>query len=158
MRLIIGLGNPGEKYKNTRHNAGFLVADKLQEIKLPTGVVVTKSGVFMNESGTKVLAQYTKYNIRNTGLYIVHDDLDIPLGSYKIQYGIGPKVHNGINSIEAELGTKDFWRIRVGVDNRKSEDRTQGEEYVLQDFTEEERKIIDGVIEKICKEINHLLQ
>ncbi|KKS95806.1 MAG: Peptidyl-tRNA hydrolase [Microgenomates group bacterium GW2011_GWC1_43_13] len=158
MKLIIGLGNPGEKYKNTRHNAGFLVADKLQEIKLPTGVVVTKSGVFMNESGTKVLAQYTKYNIRNTGLYIVHDDLDIPLGSYKIQYGIGPKVHNGINSIEAELGTKDFWRIRVGVDNRKSEDRTQGEEYVLQDFTEEERKIIDGVIEKICKEINHLLQ
>ena len=150
MKLIIGLGNPGEKYKNTWHNAGFLVADKLQEIKLPTGVVVTKSGVFMNESGTKVLAQYTKYNIRNTGLYIVHDDLDIPLGSYK--------VHNGINSIEAELGTKDFWRIRVGVDNRKSEDRTQGEEYVLQDFTEEERKIIDGVIEKICKEINHLLQ
>ena len=158
MRLIIGLGNPGEKYKNTRHNAGFLVADKLQKIKLPAGTIVRKSGVFMNESGSSVRALYTKYGIQNTDLYIAHDDLDIPLGSFKIQFGTGPKVHNGVNSIEKELGTQDFWRIRVGVDNRKPDDRTQGEEYVLQDFTEEERNTANGVIEKICKEINHSLQ
>jgi len=148
MRLIIGLGNPGEKYKNTRHNAGFLVADKLQKVKLPAGTVLKKSDVFMNNSGDFVSRLSKRYDSNPSDLFIIHDDLDIPLGSYKIQYGIGPKVHNGVNSIEVELGTKDFWRIRIGVDNRKSEDRIDGEEYVLQDFTEEERKILDKTIKE----------
>jgi len=158
MKLIIGLGNPGERYKNTRHNAGFLVADELQKMKLPVGVIVRKSDVFMNNSGVFVKALYTKYHIQNTDLYIVHDDLDIPLGSYKIQLGIGPKVHNGVNSVETELGTKDFWRVRIGVDNRQADDRTQGEDYVLQNFTDEEKITINEVVVKICKETNHLLQ
>jgi len=149
MKLIIGLGNPGEEYVGTRHNTGFLVVDKLQKIDLPTGVVVRKSDVFMNDSGSSVLAQCTKYKIQSPDLYMIHDDLDIPLGSYKIQFGIGPKVHNGINSIETELGTKDFWRVRVGVDNRRPDDRTPGEEYVLQNFTDEERKILDLTIKKV---------
>jgi peptidyl-tRNA hydrolase, PTH1 family len=158
MKLIIGLGNPGSKYLDTRHNAGFLVADELLKAKLPVGVVVRKSNAFMNESGKFVKNLIDHYSLAIDHLYIVHDDLDIPLGSYKIQFGIGPKVHNGVNSIESELRTKDFWRARIGVDNRVPDDRTSGEEYVLQDFTEEERRILDGVIEKICKEINSLLQ
>ncbi|HUC95200.1 MAG TPA: aminoacyl-tRNA hydrolase [Candidatus Saccharimonadales bacterium] len=158
MKLIIGLGNPGERYKNTRHNAGFLVADELQKMKLPVGVVVRKSDTFMNDSGSFVKKIVDKYKPDLSDLYIIHDDLDIPLGSYKIQFGVGPKVHNGVNSVEIELGAKDFWRIRVGVDSRNPNDRTSGEEYVLQDFSEEEKKILDGIIEKICKETNHLLQ
>ena len=158
MKLIVGLGNPGERYKNTRHNAGFLVADELQKMKLPVGVVVRKSDTFMNDSGSFVKKIVDKYKPDLSDLYIIHDDLDIPLGSYKIQFGVGPKVHNGVNSVEIELGAKDFWRIRVGVDSRNPNDRTSGEEYVLQDFSEEEKKILDGIIEKICKETNHLLQ
>ncbi|MCX6704651.1 MAG: aminoacyl-tRNA hydrolase [Candidatus Woesebacteria bacterium] len=158
MKLIIGLGNPGDGYVDTRHNAGFLVADELQKVKLPNGVIVRKSDVFMNDSGMCVNELIHRYKIEPSDLYIIHDDLDIPLGSYKIQFGVGPKDHNGINSVEAELGTKDFWRVRVGVDNRKPDDRIQGEEYVLQDFTKEERKTLDGVIGKICKEISSSLQ
>ena len=159
MKLIIGLGNPGEKYKNTRHNAGFLVADALQKIKLPSGAIVRKSDVFMNDSGSFVKKLISKYpSIPVSSIYVVHDDLDIPLGSYKIQLGTGPKDHNGVNSVETELGTKDFWRVRVGIENREPDDRIQGEDYVLQDFTTDEKKTLDGVIGKICKEINNLLQ
>jgi len=158
MKLIIGLGNPGEDYKNTRHNAGFLVADELQKRKLPAGVVVKRSDVFMNDSGSFVRKTADKYKLDPSDLYVIHDDLDIPLGSYKIQFGVGPKVHNGVSSVENELRTKDFWRIRVGVENRDPENKVSGHDYVLQDFSEEEEKIFDGVIEKICKETNRLLQ
>jgi PTH1 family peptidyl-tRNA hydrolase len=149
MKLIVGLGNPGEDYKNTRHNAGFLVADELQKMKLPASVVVKKSDVFMNDSGSFVRKTADKYKLNPSDLYIIHDDLDIPLGSYKIQFGVGPKIHNGVNSVETELETKDFWRVRIGVDNRQADDRTQGEEYVLQDFTDEERKVLDLTIKKV---------
>jgi peptidyl-tRNA hydrolase, PTH1 family len=156
MKLIIGLGNPREEYVDTRHNAGFLVADQLQKTKLPAGVVVRRSDVFMNESGSFVKSLVDKYHLDLSGLYIIHDDLDIPLGAYKIQFEVGPKVHNGVNSVETELGTKEFWRVRVGVDNRKPDDRIRGEDYVLQNFTDEERETLNGVIEKICKEISNL--
>jgi len=89
----------------------------------------------------------------STDLYIVHDDLDIKLGEYKIQKGKGPKVHKGINSIEKALGTDDFWRVRVGVDNRDSNNRTPGEQYVLQDFTSEEKEILDKVLDETCKKL-----
>lgn len=153
MKLLVGLGNPGEKYRNTRHNAGFFVADKLQSSGLPADFVIKKSDVFMNESGIFVKKLVDQYKLDIGSLYVAHDDLDIPLGSYKIQFGVGPKVHNGVNSVEQELGTSDFWRVRIGVDNRKPDDRIQGEEYVLQDFGQEERKILEGVIAKICKKL-----
>lgn len=155
MKLIIGLGNPGEDYKNTRHDAGFLVADELQKMRLPAGVVVKKSDVFMNESGSFVKKIVDKYKPGLSDLYIIHDDLDIPLGSYKIQLGVGPKVHNGVNSIETELGTKDFWRVRVGIENRKNTGEppfakaSEGKDYVLQDFTDEEGKVLDLTIKKV---------
>ncbi len=158
MKLIIGLGNPGEKYKDNRHNVGYLALDTLQKNKLPKDAVLRKSNVFMNDSGDFVNKLVGQYKLEPSNLYIIHDDLDIPLGSYKIQLGTGPKVHNGINSIEEVLGTKEFYRVRVGVDNRDPNNREIGEEYVLQDFTDEERKILDEVIEKVCKEINHLLK
>lgn len=149
MRLIIGLGNPGEKYVNTRHNAGFLVVDELQKVKLPVGIVVRKSDVFMNESGFFVKKLVDQYKLDPSDLYIIHDDLDIKLREFKIQKSHGPKDHNGLNDIYQKLGSDDFWHVRVGIDNRPQDNKPLGIEYVLQNFTEEERKILDLTIKKV---------
>jgi PTH1 family peptidyl-tRNA hydrolase len=107
----------------------------------------------MNDSGSFVKQLVDQYKLDLSNLYIVHDDLDIKLGEYKIQFGRGPKDHNGILDIEAKLGTKDFWRVRIGVDNRPLDDKPMGEEYVLQNFTSEERVILDKVIHEVCKKL-----
>jgi PTH1 family peptidyl-tRNA hydrolase len=153
MRLIVGLGNPGKDYKNTRHNIGHLVVDALNKKPLPSGFIAKKSNCFMNQSGEFVKKLVEQYHSNPSDLWVIHDDLDIPLGGFKIQKGKGPKLHYGINSIEDKLGTDEFWRVRVGVDNRNPEDRTPGEEYVLQDFTQEELKLLKPVIEQICKKL-----
>lgn len=144
MKLIIGLGNPGEKYQSNRHNVGHQFVDWAKR-----GL---KTDVFMNDSGRFVAAKLNFHKLKPDDLYIVHDDLDIRLGEYKIQKGVGPKVHYGLNSIEAVLETKDFWRIRIGVDNRDPENRTPGEDYVLQNFSTDEKKIIDGVFDAVIKD------
>ncbi len=155
MKLIVGLGNPGEKYKNNRHNVGHVVVDSLSKRKLPKDLVIKKTDVFMNESGEFVKKLVEQYKLNTSDLWIIHDDLDIPLGSHKIQFAKGPKDHNGLLSIEEKLGTKDFWRVRIGVDNRKDEpfDFAQGKEYVLQDFTDEEKGVLDKVIDEVCKKL-----
>ena len=94
----------------------------------------------MNESGIFV----KKLKVKPENLYVVHDDLDIPLGKFHIQFGVGPQLHNGLESIEQHLNTKDFWRIRIGVDNRKSP--ADGETYVLNDFTNEEKSLLEEQI------------
>lgn len=172
MKLIVGLGNPGKEYENNRHNVGFILADRLIEylhnqeqipiqhetkfdcifarVQLETeAFIVSKPQTHMNRSGQAVsqIMQYYKVPLEN--LYIAHDDLDILLGKYKIQKGTGPKLHNGITSIESVLGTKDFCRVRIGVENRSEENRIPGEAYVLQDFTEEEQEIINNTVDKI---------
>jgi len=152
MKLLIGLGNPGTKYLKNRHNAGHMLADRVRD----TGFVVKKTDCFMNDSGKFVNKITTNYELPTTNLYIAHDDLDLKIGSYKIQLGVGPKVHYGIQSVEKELGTKDFWRIRLGVDNRDLNNRISGEEYVLQDFTSEELGILDKVYEEIRNNLSQL--
>ncbi len=147
MQLIVGLGNPGEKYKNNRHNVGYMVVDKLKN------VTAIKTNCFMNESGNVVRKLLNSYSLKPNDLFIVHDDLDIPFGSYKIQFGKGPKDHKGLESIDKELGTSEYWHVRIGVDNRDLENRIAGEEYVLQDFTNEERKVLDRVIFEVCKKL-----
>lgn len=154
MKLIFGLGNPGNKYKNNRHNAGFAVVDGVRLRKTPQFTAI-KSDVFMNDSGSAIKKLVSKSTLRKIDLYVAFDDLDIPLGSYKIQKAKGPKDHNGLNSIYEKLGTEDFWHIRVGVDNRDPNKREKGEEYVLQDFSSEEKKILDSVIKKITNELSN---
>jgi peptidyl-tRNA hydrolase, PTH1 family len=154
MKIVIGLGNPGKEYLNTRHNTGLLFIEILERNKLPKDVSVKKSDVFMNDSG-----QFVKRIVNNSAiqqynnLYIVHDDLDILLGSYKIQFGRGPKDHNGLRSIDETLGTDQYWHVRIGVDNRPLDNRPMGEEYVLQNFSDEEREILDNTIKKACREL-----
>ena len=153
MKLIIGLGNPGEEHESNRHNVGHRAVDVLLKRSLPQGFVVKKSQVFMNNSGTFVKKLVEQNKAKTSDLWVIHDDLDIPLGSYKIQKGKGPKLHNGVNSVERELGSGDFWRARVGVENRSPEKRIAGEQYVLQDFTEGEKQILIKVIDDLCTKL-----
>jgi len=153
--IIIGLGNPGKKYENNRHNVGHMFIDYLTQmsnvkcqndnLKLKT----FKTNCFMNESGKEVerilkTLHVTSYKLHD--LFIVHDDLDIPLGKFRIDFARGPGLHNGIKSIEKILKTKDFWRIRIGVDNRPKTGWVDGETYVLQDFLPEEKEVLENQV------------
>jgi len=154
MKLIVGIGNPDIKYKNTRHNVGLMVVDEFVSKGRISGTIVKRSDKYMNDSGLFVKKLKEKYpKMQLSELYVIHDDLDIPLGAYKIQFGKGPKVHNGLNDIYEKLGTDQFWHVRVGVDNRDSENRTGGKEYVLEDFSDEEKVVLDGVIKQICNQL-----
>ena len=115
MKLVVGLGNPGEKYADTRHNVGWMVVDALQKIKLPKDILVKKTDIMMNDSGVFVKKLTKLYPLSSNSLYVIHDDLDIPLGTFKIQFGRGPKDHNGIKSVDRELGTNEYWRVRVVI-------------------------------------------
>lgn len=170
MKLFVGLGNPGPKYINNRHNVGQMAIDALNEslkrkYKRRPGfsqrflksftvdyypfAILAKPIKYMNDSGVAVKKIVNAYKLQPKNVYIIHDDLDIPLGEYKIQMAKGPKDHNGIISVEEELGTKDFGRIRIGIENRDPEKRIKGEEYVLSDFTEGEKRIINWTIQKL---------
>ncbi len=184
MKCIVGLGNPGEKYRGNRHNVGFMVLDHMvergigkEEIgigeslkfafskKFNSEMVQTKDFVlvkpqtFMNDSGVAVSAICRFYKIELRDLYIVHDDLDITLGKYKIQHGKGPQVHNGLLSVEEKLGSDQFWNVRVGVENRevRGNKGVPGVVYSLQDFNPEEKVIIDGVINAVRADLSELL-
>lgn len=182
MKLVVGLGNPGKKYEGTRHNVGFFVVDRLAEslrsaVSLQATWQESKKGkllyqwfkvdgleielikpqTFMNDSGTAVQYVLKKHQgLRMDDLFVVHDDLDIPLGKYKIQSGKGPKVHQGLQSIYRTLGSKGFWHIRIGIEHRAEgveEQRTTGEEYVLKRFREEEWGVMERVIEGVVTEL-----
>lgn len=177
MIAIIGLGNPGAKYLNNRHNAGFILVDfmvkrleslkviKLKEEKMSHAtcyrlhnLILAKPQTFINNSGLAVKSCLARYRLSVDDLIIAHDDLDIPLGKFKIQKGVGPKIHNGLKSIERALKTKDFWRIRIGVDNRQSDKRIDGQTYVLTDFLPEEKKIITNqVFPKILSRLSGII-
>lgn len=170
MKVIVGLGNPGEKYQSNRHNAGFMVVDKLAEgeelvfrmqkkfnaqIVQSKDYILVKPQTFMNDSGVAVAKITQFYKIELKDLYIVHDDLDIPLGKFKIQHGKGPQVHNGLLSVEQMLGSDQFWNVRVGVENREVRGNRgiPGMVYSLQDFEPSEKEAIRVVIEAVANEL-----
>lgn len=130
MFLIAGLGNPGEKYKKTRHNAGFLILDFLYsgfegdkyadaKVKKDTieskEVIFVKPETFMNDSGKSVSFLAEKYEIPNENILVIYDDIDLPLGEVRISFDRGDGGHNGIKSIVSQIGTKAFTRVRVGI-------------------------------------------
>ena len=169
IRLIIGLGNTGREYEHTRHNVGFMFLDllggrnfeeekklKSQILKINTNsgrLILIKPTTFMNSSGEAVLLTKDYYKIRNDEILVVHDDLDLQVGNHKIQFATGPKVHNGINSVENRLGTNKFWRLRIGVENRLGEERRYitGQDYVLSNFINDEVNQITDLSETIIK-------
>ena len=174
--LIVGLGNPGKKYANTRHNIGYMVVEALakrlyeatgeaNEEKWPEkdkfkaelirigDVTLAKPTTYMNESGLAVAAMANFWQIPPGSIYVVHDDLDIELGQYKIVFGSSPKIHNGVNSVIEQLGTDQIWFVRVGVDGRGGDRTMSGKDYVLQPFNAEEKIKIDQVIKEIVAEL-----
>ena len=201
MKLVVGLGNPGEKYKNTRHNVGVWVVDRLQKDSAFAGqgwlknstndihhsvidrdsgsekIILLKPQLFMNKSGVALKKFLKKFQLTKLeDLWVVHDDLDIKLGEYKISFGKGPKDHNGLKNIYEQIGTKDFWHVRVGIApvftgqgrlknstndihhstiGRRCE--TTGADYVLSSWKPEERKIVNQIIDKVVKELRHVL-
>jgi peptidyl-tRNA hydrolase, PTH1 family len=175
MKLITGLGNPKEKYLDTRHNVGFLFLDALREKFLyqkdisvsdwkkekmfSSHICLLKEGsrvlamlqkpfTYMNRSGEAVAKLVKKQNIGDLGndFLLIHDDLDIPLGRFKIQVGKSPLGHNGVRSVEERLGVVNFKRVRIGIEARENEN-IPGDDYVLTKFTDTEREIVDEVIQ-----------
>jgi peptidyl-tRNA hydrolase, PTH1 family len=142
MKLIIGLGNPGKKYQSTRHNVGQMVIDRLTPDKR-----YLKTDCFMNESGAFVQKQVHFYKVNLNELYIIHDDLDLPVGEWRLQFDRGPAGHHGIESTIQHLGSQAFWRVRIGIGHPT--DNTPVEDYVLHPFTAEEKVAIDQTIDKI---------
>ena len=152
---------------NETRDSNFQTNDKYQcEAFKVKDLILIKPTTQMNSSGIAVNSLASYYKIQNPNVWVIHDDLDIKLGQYKIQKGKGPKEHKGIKSVNKALGTRDYWRVRVGVDNRKSllitnhqspiTPRPLGEDYVLQNFTDKELEILKSVIDKIVKELTDM--
>ena len=173
---VFGLGNPGKNYAFTRHNAGFLFLDFLKEkfntdfLKLKKAtceylkvvfdkktLFLVKPLTFMNLSGNAVFDFCQYFNIDKEKIIIVHDDLDIPLGKFRFDFARGPKSHKGLISVEDRLKTKNFWRIRIGIDNRAEAFKIKGEEYVLQKFLPSEMERIKEVFQKIYDRLPEIL-
>lgn len=154
MKLIIGLGNPGKEYARNRHNVGHMFVDFLKKQEdLPSDWKILTTEKYMNDSGDDVVSQVNFYKVPPNDLAIVHDDLDLVLGTFKIQLGVSPKVHNGVNSVEEKLGSKEFHRVRIGVDNRDSQNRQDGKTYVLENFTVEEQEVLEKLFGEIYERL-----
>ena len=163
MKLIVGLGNPGKEYENTRHNIGFMAVDnyvKLHNlgdfkekfngmyIKYQLGNeqgILVKPLSFMNLSGDVVRKYVDYFKIDINDILIIHDDLDMPVGKIKIKVGGSSGGHNGIKDISIKLGTEEFKRLKVGIANNKNVDT---KEYVLGRFSKEEKDVIYKAIKE----------
>lgn len=157
-KLVIGLGNPGARYKNTYHNAGHLFIDYLKK-NYPLLIAhcsLLKSDCFMNESGSLVKKILKKYNTKPEKMLVVHDDADLAVGAYKLQFGRGAAGHKGVASIIQQVGTKEFWRLRFGIRSQtQSAHRVKAENFVLRSFTKTDKTTLDRAFEEV---IIHLTQ
>lgn len=165
IRLIVGLGNPGREYADTRHNAGFWWVDRLASRRQAVlkseskfhGLATRLAGsgrelwllepqTYMNGSGRSVAALARFYKISPEEILVVHDELDLPPGTARLKHGGGPGGHNGLKDITAHLGSPAFWRLRLGVGHPG--DRRQVVEYVLNPPRREEMGLIDGAMDR----------
>ncbi|HBI34163.1 MAG TPA: hypothetical protein DEA43_05175 [Candidatus Moranbacteria bacterium] len=217
MKLLVGLGNPGNQYENTRHNAGFIILDKIQkelsfpefqsnkkfEAEISEGilkggngikgvngenikkvenkeegkmgmdkvdrtkgvngeneredekVILAKPQTFMNLSGKSVASILTFYKIPIENLIVLHDDLDIELGAFKISQDSSAAGHNGVTSIFETLGTQKIKRVRIGIEGaeKKLERQMSGSDFVLQKFSKEELEAVQKLSEEITKSV-----
>lgn len=168
MKIVIGLGNPGNKYKQTRHNAGFMVIDKyLKSHKIGftknchdaivnkciiegDETLFIKPQLFMNLSGGPAKRIVDKYKCELDDILVVLDDINLPLGKIRIREKGSSGGHNGLKSISENLKTTCFSRLRIGIGNSQPE---KMKDFVLSRFTKEENDIIQDVLEKACEAI-----
>ena len=163
MRLIVGLRNPGSEYQGTRHNLGYEVLAVLagrSDAKLKRGplrvrsevatvpgrdLVLASPNTFMNDSGRAVGSLRSYYKVEPEDLLVLHDDIDLAFGRLRLQKAGGSGGHNGIRSLESHLGTKDFWRLKLGVGRPPGNQDPAA--HVLKRFTKDERAEVDLMIE-----------
>lgn len=167
MWLIAGLGNPGDKYSRNRHNAGFMAIDeiahhhnfpafkaKFQGV-FSTGtiggekVMLLKPMTMMNNSGQSVSAAAKFYKIPAGKIIVFHDEIDLQSGKLKIKKGGGAAGHNGLKSCDAHLGTKDYWRVRIGVGHPGDKEMVYA--HVLGNFSRKEEEWLEPMLESIAK-------
>jgi PTH1 family peptidyl-tRNA hydrolase len=181
MKLIVGLGNPGFLYARNRHNIGFMCVRQLarahairfdrKQGQARTGigrigasrVILARPQTYMNASGDSVAALTRKLDITPDNLIVIHDDLDLPVGKIRLRRGGGSGGHKGIESIALRLGTTDFSRIRVGIGRPDDTGLSPAEkeaaviDYVLANFTNDEKKVVDTTIPEVVKAVAYLI-
>lgn len=173
MHLIVGLGNPGKQYENTRHNVGWMVVDAIAETHGFAGwsskfkglvskgkingadVVLLKPQTYMNLSGESVRPAMDFYKAKPGSVLVVHDELDIAFGALRAKVGGGDAGHNGLKSITQHLGTADYARVRFGIGRPERKDMVS--DYVLHPFSKAERAVVDEVCLKLAKNAESLL-
>ncbi len=182
MKLIVGLGNPGEKYENTRHNFGFIILDHFLKDFSPANkssfedsqkfksdifaldwqpkkaaaekVILAKPKTYMNNSGMAVSAIANFYKIAPLDIWVVYDELDLPLGSMKIRLGGSSAGHRGVESIMTSLKTDKFWRFRIGIGSSKNHEEVakhnfrNAANFVLNKFKSNESGVVKHLIKK----------
>jgi peptidyl-tRNA hydrolase, PTH1 family len=171
--LIAGLGNPGPEYAGNRHNLGFLVADELAErfggrfkrdrsrAHVATGrlagvpVILAKPMTFMNVSGRPVAALRAFYKVDLDRIVVIHDELDIPFDTVRLKLGGGDNGHNGLRSVTAALGSRDYYRIRVGIGRPPG--RMDPADFVLRNFSAAEREALPVLLSRAADATEILL-
>ena len=177
IKLIVGLGNPGKEYEHTRHNMGFLFIDRVVKVRpvakgdlkkdmpnfyypvdaLENGfenkkIILAKTQVFINKSGTAVLALVKQFKIKPENVLVVHDDIDILWGDFKFSFGRSSAGHKGIESIIKSLKTKNFWRLRIGI-QPKVGIRIKADKIILKKFAPKELRELDKTIKNAISEL-----
>lgn len=175
--IFVGLGNPGKQYSKNRHNAGFMIVDALASFLAGPGafpsfkkvasmveiasfsadntkIILAKPLTYMNHSGRAVRFLMDFYKIKSENICVFHDDIDLNFGRIKIKKGGGNGGHNGLRSID-ELVGREYWRVRIGVG--RPDGKGDVASFVLHDFSEDEKIIVDQIAQKICKNIPMLL-
>ena len=171
MKIIACLGNPGRKYRNNRHNIGFLLGEAVagaagisvhkKEFSSTTGtgtitgqaVLMIFPGTFMNNSGVALRAAIDYYRETAENIIVIHDEIELPFGEFRLKFGGGHKGHNGLRSIIQHTGTSDFHRLRFGV-GRPPHPEMAVADYVLSDFTDDELRrigeILPGILDALA--------
>ncbi len=182
MKLIVGLGNPGEKYLWTRHNVGFMALNKFiqknnprkadweestkfhsQILKVGSDLLLAKPQTYMNNSGLAVNALVHFYKVSLIDLIIVHDDLDLLLGRLRIRMGGSAGGHHGVESIISNLGSDQFIRLRIGIGNQSTHLNDQGRKsmdaniFVTEEFQLKEKTEIERVLKKAVSAIDTII-
>ncbi len=174
IKLLVGLGNPGDKYEKTRHNAGFWWVDLIAQqtnslLNLDSkmfGLVsklsphadkwLLKPTTFMNASGKAVAALANYYKIKPEEILVIHDELDLPAGQGKFKFGGGHGGHNGLRDIHAALGSADYWRLRVGIGHPG--DKSEVVNFVLKPPSKDEQIAIDDIIFESSKCLDAIIK
>ena len=166
MKLVVGLGNPGRKYKSTKHNIGFMCLDyfaKENKLKFKKenkfsgetlkigNLVLLKPHTFMNESGQSIRKLMNFYDILTEDILIIYDDLDLPLGKTRLREKGSSAGHNGIKSIISNLKTEEFKRVRIGIGKNPL---YETKNYVLSSLSKKEKIVMEPIYDKVSSIIN----